>query len=119
MNLEKHVRHLDACINGVVTFATVHARPRGKQFDAAFALRCLLVARGLRKQGSLTTTVEKVLGCLPLALRPLAQSCMSAGIVDLPSQTTLQRHQLVLDVGLMLWRRHHVSTQTCSQIWFG
>eukprot|EP00969_Alexandrium_andersonii_P237231 10471929-Alexandrium_andersonii.AAC.1 len=48
----------------------------------------------------------------------MARTCMDEGWLKLPSAATLNRFQLVFDVGFMLWRRQTVAPLDCARYGF-
>ena len=108
MILEAHVHFLEGVADGIIQNTREPRRSKtgaAQQYGAAFLMRSLLLSRRLRDQSTLAGTVLLAINLLPPGLRDLAKSLVDAGAICIPSQSTLQRFQLVYDVGIMMWRR--------------
>ena len=119
MRLEQHLRWLD----DVVTNMRSEKRQRGRHQqvdddDVCHVIRCLLFSKRLRQQTQVAESVEKALQLLPLGLREISLHSFDRGWLQIPSASSLQRFQLTFDVGLMLWRRTHLSTVPAARFGF-
>ena len=74
------------------------------QYRAGFLLECVLFSLNLRRSGSLKKALTNAARCLPAFWSSTLQELLQSGI--LPSEATVSRARLFLDVSFMMhWRR--------------
>ena len=107
LSLERSVKYLDAVVHGLTSGSRQSKDSGGAlRFRAEVLLRSVVVARKLRQRGKLSELMsDHMVPLLPEPLQPLLRKLEAEGLWRTASKSTLQRHQLVLDVCLCMYRR--------------
>ena len=78
----------------------------------------MLLSHRLKNGGTLEEHIYKTIQMFPASLQAAARDCLSEGSLKVPSSSTLQRFQLIFDVGWMMYKRSlHDAARKAGEKW--